>query len=371
MDELVHYQAESPVLTVYLSLDQSNSANLNRGFETALKNLIQNVESEVTEDQKDIFRQSSKRIMEFTSALVPTERSLVCVSDAQGDFFWEKRLNVALENGAYWNHRPYVRPLLEVRDEFERCGVILTDRGQARMFSIHQGEIEEHREAFAEAEVSRQNASGTDQLLSQAGMQRKSDEHARWHLKNVAEKAGQLGRKHRFGRLVLAGTPEALAELKSHLTDELTKMVVGSLSLSVDASERKILEEVAKLEREVERIGEKETVLELVTAAAKNQKAVIGLEATLETAWEQRIRELVYAEGFRPAGGECTSCRALLAGEFETCPKCQGNVNVLTDVVELVVERVVSQGGKVEEVRGSAAEVLSAEGGGIGAFLHF
>jgi hypothetical protein len=49
-------------------------------------------------------------------------------------------------------------------DEFERYGVILTDRAQSRLFTVFMGEIEEHHEAFAEDEVRHSKTTGKDQI---------------------------------------------------------------------------------------------------------------------------------------------------------------------------------------------------------------
>ncbi|MGW8179141.1 MAG: baeRF10 domain-containing protein, partial [bacterium] len=250
-----------------------------------------------------------------------------------------------MPNAVHWQDRPYLRPLLEARDEYERYGVILTDRARAKLFVVSMNSIEELKEALAEADVRKFDASGTDQMLSQMSFQRKSDEHARWHLKNVADRMEKLADRYKFDRLVLAGTQEGVSELKNLLSDRLKKSVLGSIPLRIDSAVSEILKGTIKLQEQFERAGEQELVANLLTAAAKNQLAVTGLEATLEALGEGRIRQLVYADGYAAKGWECQECGALLSGVLDCCSRCGGTLQEAADLVESLVVKVVGEGG--------------------------
>lgn len=370
---LTHSETEnSPILSVFLNVDQRQAVNLNRGFLSALKGVLKEIEVKLSSNQeKKEFQQNAEQVIEFISVYEPHGKSLVLYCNASKGVFWHRDLHVPLQTRAHWQSDPYVRPLFEVRDEFERLGVILTDRAQARLFTVVLGEIEENREALADAEVRKFDASGSDQMRSQMNFQRKSDEHARWHLKNVAQLMDRLADQQRFDSLILAGSVEALSELKGLLSERLKKRLVGVLSLPIDAAESRILEEVLRLQAEAERAGETSLVERLLTAAAKDYQAVIGLRATLQAAQQGRIRELVYADGFSSEGGRCLECDLLLQNHSERCPDCEGKVQPVDDIVERVLEKVVRDGGKVEQVRGEAAATMIDSGGGVGAILRF
>jgi protein required for attachment to host cells len=368
----VEPEEDSPVLSVYLNVDQGLAVNLNRGFEAALKGLLQRTEKKLrSESEKRGFEEDSKRVVSFVSDYQPEAKGIVIFCDASRDFFWHRSLEVVLENGIHWSRRPYIRTLLEARDEFERYGVILADRARARLFKVFLGEIEEIKEALAQADVHRFDASGTDQLRSQMSFQRRADEHARRHLKNVADQMDKLGEKHRFDRLVLAGTQEVVGELKNLLSDRLKKSLVGAIALPIDAGSAEILRETVALQEEYERKGEESLVKNLLTSAAKNQLAVTGLTATLEGILDGRIRQLIYVHGFLEEGAECRQCGSLFDSPLDQCPRCDGGVRRLEDLLEAMVVRVASGGGSVEQVRGTAAEELARKAGGVGAYLRF
>ena len=375
LDALVDYRpvAGSPVLSVYLEVDQSNSANLNRGFEVSLKNALRGVEQQLGEDKARLaaFQEDADGVWDFVSAYTPAGKGLVVMLDVSEGYFRHRNLQVPMPNEAHWSAKPYIRPLVEARDEFARYGVILTDRRQARLFIVFLNEVEETRETLARFRVKQFKASGMDRIWSQMIFQRNADVHAKWHLKNVAEMMARLEEEQEFDRLILGGPTEAVSVLETVLTDRLRSRLIGIASLPVEASEKDILEETNRLEQEYQRRSEKELVDLLLTAAGKERRAVTGLGGTVRAAVEGRVMSLVYDEGHQESGGECARCGTLFEGQPQPCPHCGGYVERVDDLIERLVESAVKTGESVELVRGEAAATLEREGGGIGAFLRF
>jgi peptide chain release factor subunit 1 len=275
-----------------------------------------------------------------------------------------------LTTAVHWGETLYVRPLLELLDDYERYGVILVDKERARVFTVFLGEIEEEREALAAAEVRHKKASGTDHLRSQMNFQRQDEMHVRWHLKAVAEVTDELARSHTFDRLVLAGPVAATSELHRLLPKRLRARVVGTVRLPFDASPQDVLRETLGLEQAAERAEERQRVEVLLTAAAKGNGGVVGLEPTLEAIQERRVWRLVYAAGYDARGVECSQCGALLPSTPEKCVYCGAPPRLVDDLLERAIRRVVDGGGDVEQVHDEAATRLW-EAGGIGALLRF
>ena len=363
-------QPASPVLTVYLDTDKSNVVNVNRAFEVVFRNMLRDVEQFEDKGKQQQLEQDAERVQSFLDDYRATKRGLVMFSDASEGFFDVRKFEIRVPNILTWRDTPYVRPLLELIDEHERYGVVLTDREHARLFSIFLGEIKEHKEVFAKADVTHIKSAGQDHAWSQMNIQRKADLHARWHLKEVVQMMSRLAQALNFDRLILAGPVEATNELQDLLPKALRARVVRKIALPVEANSAVVLEETSKIEKEAERQGEVDLVKQLITAANKKQKAVVGLEETLLALQEWRVWQLVYTEGFNVRGSQCTNCRTLLATENKPCPYCGHPVRVLNDLIQLATERVFDLEGKVEQVRGQAAASLK-EVGGIGAVLHF
>ncbi|SRR5260370_163394 len=372
LETLLQYEAKpgSPVLSAYLDTDQSNATNVNRGFEVVLKNMMRDVEHTLDNDARGEFEADAAQVLEFLKNYREPKLGLVIFHDESEGLFWIQPLRVAVRNGVWWRDTPYVRPLTELLDEHERYGVALTDREHARLFTVFLGEVEEHLEAFAKADVTHIKTSGTDHLRSQMNFQRKGDEHAHSHLKHTAQLMSRLATIHEFDRLILAGTVEATSELHGLLPKFLRTRVAGKISLPVGSNVAQVLEQTLKIEEDVERKREVDLVEELITAASKQRHAVRGLDDTLLALQEWRVWQLIYADGFGPRGGQCTNCRALLAKDSEGCGYCGEAVRVVEDLIELAVARVIEMQGKVEQVRGAAATRLK-EAGSVGALLRY
>jgi peptide chain release factor subunit 1 len=332
--------------------------------------MLREIRQKLDKEAREEFDADAERVRQFVEVSRDVKRGSVVFCDASDNFFWSRQLNVRVRNGARWNDTPYVRPLIEILDEYERYAVVLTDRKQARLFTIYLGEIEEHHQAEAPLDVKRINAPGRDHIESQMTIQHKADAHAHLHLKHVAELTARLASVREFDRLILAGTVEATSELFGLLPKALRAKVVRQISLPINGSAALVLEETLKVEADIEREREAELVKELITAGHKNQKAVIELTPTVRAIQEQRVWQLVYADGFAPPGSQCGNCLALYAEEKESCDYCGQAVKGVGDFIDRAAERVLEMDGRVEQVCGPAAERLQ-EAGNIGAFLRY
>jgi peptide subunit release factor 1 (eRF1) len=367
-------KAGSRVLSVFLHVEPAEATNINHAFIVQFKNAIRPIEQSVSaQGDKNLQRElalDSERVQRFINDYEAHARSLAIFCDASDDLFWARPINVPLRVGARWEETPYVRPLLELFDEYERYGVILTDSERARLFTVFLGEIEEQREAFNELEVRHIKTTGTDHSRSQMNIQRKADEHAKHHLKVVAEMMDDLSRRYEFDRLILAGPIEVTSELTDLLPKHLQTRVVAAIALPIEASASDVLRETLRIEEDVERRREMQTVEDLIAAAHKNAQAVLGLEPTLRALQEGRILRLVYSNALRVDGARCEKCGALFASLREGCDYCGAKLRAVDDLIEEMVARVSDQGARVELVNGEASDRLQAEGG-IGAFLRY
>jgi hypothetical protein len=163
---------------------------------------------------------------------------------------------------------------------------------------------------------------------------------------------------------------EATSELSGLLPKALRAKVVRQISLPSNSSDALVLEETLKVEAEIEREHETELVRQLIDAAPAHLKAVVKLAPTLQAIQEQRVWQLIYADGFAPPGAQCGNCKALYAGEKAACDYCGQAVKGVSDFIDRAAKRVLEMQGRVEEVRGLAAESLQKYGN-IGAFLRW
>jgi peptide subunit release factor 1 (eRF1) len=355
---------------VYLDIGSWRAAASDRGFETVLRNLLRGLESQITDEaERWRFAEDAAKAQAFVSGLAPGAGGLVLFCDASEGFVWWRVIAASLPSDARWSETPYIRPLLETLDEFERYGVVLSDRAHARLFTVFMGEIEEHREVFAAAPVRHLKTTGTDRLWSERNLQRRADAHSRWHLKDVALQTDDLARRLAFDRLILAGPVQATHDLGRLLPRRLRSRVVATITLALEATDRQVLDAALEVARAVERSEELRVVDDLITTATKGDAAVVGPAMTLERLRERRVWQLVYAEGMTIPGGRCADCGRLVAEPVAACPGCGGTPRPLDDLLEPMLESTLTTGGRIEQVRGEAAGRLRSAGG-IGAYLR-
>jgi len=364
---------DHPVLSLYLNIDQSQQHNLNQGFVTVAKNQLRSLQEEIeqTPDRHSTlseFKESSEQLLAFISQYPPQGKSLVLFISPAQDFFWYRELYIPFRNHAFWGDTPYIYPLLEAQDEYERYGVVLADKANARLFSIYMGEIEEHHTTSTEADVRHVKTTGRDRLTSQMRFQRQDDTHRHWHLKETAQLTAKLTEKYGFDHLILGGSKPILNELYHLFPKRLRSRVVRSIALPTHASLSEVLEKTLAIEQEVEREHEQYLVDTLLSSSAEAGGAVTGIEATLEALNQGRVWELLYADGFSESGYECPYCSTLFSEEQTTCSYC-GNALQPTNLLEKATEHTLNLSGKVEFVKGKAREQLQQDQG-IGAFLR-
>lgn len=364
-------QASGRVLSLYLDVDQSRQSNLNRGFLRNAREMMKSCLQKLREPpEREEFAQVEARVLAFLNAYEPRGRGLALFADKPDGIFWQRELHIPVENAFRWADHAYIRPLVEAIDEHERYGVVLASREKARIFTMFLGEIEEKKVIQAPEKIKHIRAVGMEMAEAQINLQRRGDEHALRHFKEVAGEVERLVDRHEIDRLIVSGPHETNSELIGCLSKRVQQLVVGELSLTVDARETEVLQASMRMEEEVERKQESELVERLITAAHKDNQGALSLHSVLEAMLLGRIMKLVYVYGYTVGGVQCTNCGSLFLAGVERCAYCSGEVRAVDDIVSRLVDSVVESGGNAENVRGAAADRLG-KAGSIGAFLRF
>ncbi|MBI4475207.1 MAG: hypothetical protein HY646_21265 [Acidobacteria bacterium] len=358
------------VLSVYLDLDQSNAANLNRGFELALESRLRSIAGRFEEEyEQREFEACATLVREFAYKHRPHSRSLVLFARANGSLY-TKELNIPVTTDVRWSESAYIQPFVEAVDKFETYAVVLADKSRARIFTVSLGNIELETEVRKFTPVRHIKTAGTDRMFSQSHFQRKADENASSNLRHVVEVLENVSRSRPFEHVVLAGTTEAIAELFTLLPKEVRPKVISTITMSTSATEKQVLDRTLEIERQAERAFELRRAESLVTSAAKDARAVVGLADTIKALNEKRVRELIYVEGMAARGAVCRICSAAYADEDAECESCAIPASPVDNITEIALSMALAGGATIQQVRGEGAECLKSVGG-IGAFLRF
>jgi hypothetical protein len=317
-----------------------------------------------------LFQSDAARAASFLKDYKPDAKTLVLFSDQASDLFWAKGLHVPIRESAVWERGLFLRPLIAALDEYERYVVALADRERARLFLGHMGEVEEFADLF-EPDGRERKTVGTDHLRSQASFQRHALEHTLSHVHAIVQALLEADQRGNFDRLILAGGIAVRSQIELALPKRLHRKVVSSVELPVSASRAEVLEAVQRIEEDVERREEVHVVEELLTAAGKGQGATVGLDGTLEAVARGQVHKLIYTDSFLSDRAGCLSCGAAQPNGESSCARCGETLEPASRLLDAIVDRVERNGGRIEAVKGKAAELMMQNDGGMGAFLRF
>jgi len=379
IQELSHRPVKegSPVLSVYLDLDPANPSNRRSGHKLALDSMLKEIESQIDDSGKLVqFRDDAEWVRQKAEFHLPKGRSFILFSDVSESFHFEEDLPIRMANQVWYGNTPYVRPLLEALKEYERYGVVLVDREKARFFVITMGSIEEVSDVFQEPPVKHRSTAGSDHMRSQMIFQRRAAKWSESFLKDVSDILDDIILRYHVDRIILGGPEEVTAELHRLLPRSVAPKVADRVRMSATAKSREVLDLSMPVLEQIEKQREQFMVSDLITIARKTkptvEKAVLGFDATLDAVNQGRVHRMFYPGGLKVRGYRCGSCDVLLdhIPPGGKCPYCSKPLEDVDDMIWLASERVLSMGGKIEEIRGEEARSWLISAGSIGASLR-
>lgn len=295
------------------------------------------------------------------------KRGLAILSSQENRFWKEFHVAVPFKNEIIVDNTPYIKPLLDILDNYQRYAILLVDKESARIFLVHLGEIEEYTEVHS-ADVPGKHKKGGWFALQEKSYERHTDYHVGLHLKDVLKELGSFLAGEYVGRMLIGGSEEAVTKVRAMLPQSIAEKVTGTFQAEMFANSKEILQKAEPLLQAYERRKENEDVEELLTMAMKNENAVLGIENVLNAVQEGRIMKLIVLKDFKHSGFSCKQCGYLNTQNMSSCPFCTGDVQDEKYVVDLIAQKAVEQGAMVEVV--SENRKLH-EAGNIGAFLRF
>jgi hypothetical protein len=280
-------------------------------------------------------------------------RGLAVFSRQAEDIWHTFSLAVPVRSGATVARRPYISPLVEVNGLYGRYVVALVDRQGGRFFFFEMGELSDQKDMTGQDIHRTRKGRGSSVVGMRGGAPasgRREAELVQRNLKDIASALATFCQTHRPRHLLLAGADPTIAQFKEQLPGQLVQILGGSFNADMDANEVKIRERSFEHLEQLMNARHEQLVNTVVTAAAKGQNGVVGLDETMSVAHEGRIQVLVVERDYHESGYRCTGCGYLTTTKMETCVFCGNEFAEIKDAVEAVVSQVVEMGGDTEVV---------------------
>jgi len=344
--ELAAYQAETPVLSVYLNVDPTEHTT--DEYKLALRQMLKGAEElAAPEDMAAVERF-------FDHEYDWSGRGVVIFSSAKEEFWHTYALAVPVASGVTVARKPYIWPLAALVDAYGSYAVALADRQGMRLLLFEMGELQisdEHvGEGVRKLKKGRGSSGGPGRRGGAPISSRREEEVAQRNIRRAIKETKRFCRKHKPQRIILAGAEPTVAQFRERLPKSLQKKVIGSFSANMNASESEIRKRSLEILQQVEKERKAALVDAVFTAAAKGRGGVIRLADTLGAAHEGRIQMLVIARDHHQPGYQCRNCAYITDQPLEVCPFCGGEFAEIPDAAEALVTKVIEDGGKVEVV---------------------
>ncbi len=275
-----------------------------------------------------------------------------------------KPLTHPVSSAAVLGARPYMRPLRAVPRP-TRAGILVADRAVARMFVSFDGSIEELGEPL-EASIGKANYggfAGYDEHVVRG----KAQETASRLWKEAGHRLLERHFDSSFDFISIGGHEEMLEDIRGglhpYLLDLPQMTFLASPGTVTPAELRGQLAIQRKMLREESELALARDVL---AAAARAEKGIVGINPVIEAANVQAISELVVAGEFSKTGAMCREC-GWLTRQPEQCPVCGSQMLEVEDVVSAVMDSTIVNGGRVHQI--SVGSRLDRDG--IGARTRF
>jgi len=344
--ELAAYQAETPILSVYLNVDPTEHTT--DEYKLALRQMLKQAEGTAT--SKDLAAVERFFDHEYDWA----GRGVSVFSAAQEGFWRTYSLAVPIASGVTVARKPYIWPLAALVDAYGSYVVTQVDRREVRLLLFEIGELQAS-DGYVGEEVrklkrGRGSSGGPGRRGGAPISSRREEEIAQRNIREAVKATERFCRKHTLQRLIIAGAEPTATQFHEALPKWLQDKVIGSFNADMNASEPEIRRQSLKILHRVEKEREGALVEAVFTAAAKGRGGVIRLADTLGAAHEGRIQTLVVARGYHQPGYQCRNCAYITDHALEVCPFCGGEFAEIPDATEALVTKVIEDGGKVEVV---------------------
>lgn len=368
IEELMKARSDkAPLVSLYLGAN--GHTYVKKDYEIVVKGLLKEKDKELENQEKEkkaSLEKDFEKIRQFIKYEFDWKgkKGLALFSCSASQLWQVYPLPQPVKNTLIIDQTPYIRPLIALFDEYRRLCIVLVDKSKARIFEVFLGEITEHTEIVDE--TPRKAKTGGWKGNEEGRIQRHLTEEVHRHFKRVTDALMDSFKLYHFDNLVLGGHRPDFSEFESELHPSLKDRIIGRLELDLHTSQETVLEKAMSIEQAAHKENSEKLVKRLSELTGERM-AVTGILATLTVHRRGQIHQLVVSNNYQVPGAKCSSC-GYLDQENRDCPVCKKPLGQIPDLVDDLIESVVSQGGKVEYVCNNEQ---MKQLGGVGAILRF
>ena len=210
---------------------------------------------------------------------------------------------------------PFIRPLAELRDEYENFVIVAADARATRVFLVTAGLAEKWDQV--RGDVKNKVKKGG---WSQKRYARRRDNQMMVYAKEVVEVLEECARSASYQRIVLLGADDMIREIEEELPPQLAELVVAREPYDLHGSDGDLIEEAFSLSSEGEKESEERLWNQIRNEVLSHGLGAAGPDEVLKAAAAGRMEVAIVLRDANLAATDCRECGNVHAGTPETCP---------------------------------------------------
>ena len=245
----------------------------------------------------------------------------------------------------------HLKPLAHLLGASPLLGVVLVDRHRARIFDLRLGELTEREDLFHPQ--TRRGRSDGYAGYDGGHAQRRVEDEARAHFKNVAETLKDLLDKGVFERWILACQDAHRSLFEPQLHPYVTQALIGRFHADLGhVTKDEIRTQAQHILDGWQADQRRERVTQTLSQALSNGRGVTGLRRVLRSLELGEVQTLLLGENLQGHAVECTACGHIDAHLVNHCPVCGRATQEIVDVGEAILPWVVRRDIETFYVKG-------------------
>ncbi len=234
----------------------------------------------------------------------------------------------------------HLKPLAHLLGASPLLGVVLVDRHRARIFDLRLGELTELDDLFHP--LPRRGRSDGYAGYDGGHAQRRVEDEARQHFKNVAGVLKELLEKGVFEKWILACPDSHRSLFETQLHAYVAQALIGRFHADLaHATRDEIRTHAQQIMDQWHNDRRHDLVEQALSQSRSNGRGVTGLRRVLRSLELGEVQTLLVGESLQGHAVECPGCGHIDAHLVGFCPVCGRATQEIVDVGEAVLPWVV------------------------------
>ena len=295
-----------------------------------------------TKSEKECARADIERITRLSAELRSNGTHAKAVFACADQKIWrEYELPPTLGSTQLFVDRHFhIKPLAHLLGASPLLGVVLVDRHRARIFDLRLGELTERDDLVHP--LTRRGRSDGYAGYDGGHAQRRVEDEARAHFKNVAETLKELLEKGVFERWILACQDAHRSLFEPQLHPYVSQALIGRFHADLGhVTKDEIRTQAQPMLDRWQADQRRERVNQVLSQALSKGRGVTGLRRVLRSLELGEVQTLLLGENLQGHAVECIACGHIDAHLVNYCPVCGRATQEVVDVGEAILPWVV------------------------------